>query len=483
MSTMRTLRKLVVAELLWAGRAIVLACALLSVGCASSVAIKVARAGAETPCLVQMPDRDLLVGVAMSGGGSRAALFGAAGLEELAKIPTPGGGSVLEQVSYISSVSGGSIASSYYVLNKPSREVAGLAPDGSMSAEYRAFFDRYQSLLSQDFETPLIWRQLGSFRWLNSALAARSLSEILAEKLYGDARMQDISQREARQDSPGLIINTTLYNNGRRLAVTTLPPGALHYDFFEAFRESLARRGQPARIPPRLEERWATLLPMSPLEIHMDPCLIRVSGAVTASASFPPVIGPITMQVAGEETYWHAGDGGLYENSGFESLVFLFLKRLQEKTTRRALILAFDSSFPFAVGDRQLSRRAEPFSLLTFDFSRVPSIMEERASTYQALFFRSLQIEGVFPDSNTIQVIPLRHLDAQWKDDLSDLPPACRDDKGLRSPADVMERIAEIPTRLVLKSDCDRQLLATAAAKVVSEHRQEILDFLEGRIQ
>jgi hypothetical protein len=41
---------------------------------------------------------------------------------------------------------------------------------------------------------------------------------------------------------------------------------------------------------------------------------------------------------------------------------------------------------------------------LTFDFSRVPSIMEERASTYQALFFRSLQIEGVFPDRNTIHV-------------------------------------------------------------------------------
>jgi hypothetical protein len=120
---------------------------------------------------------------------------------------------------------------------------------------------------------------------------------------------------------------------------------------------------------------------------------------------------------------------------------------------------------------------------LTFDFSRVPSIMEERASTYQALFFRSLQIEGVFPDRNTIHVIPLRHLDAQWRDDLSDLPPACRDDQGLRSPAAVMERLAEIPTRLVLKSECDRQLLATAAAKVVSEHRQEILDFLEGRAQ
>ena len=74
----------------------------------------------------------------------------------------------------------------------------------------------------------------------------------------------------------------------------------------------------------------------------------------------------------------------------------------------------FDSSFPFAVGERRLLRRATPFSLLTFDFSRIPSIMEERATTYQTLFFQSLQIEGVFPDRHTITVVGLRHTDAKW---------------------------------------------------------------------
>jgi hypothetical protein len=71
--------------------------------------------------------------------------------------------------------------------------------------------------------------------------------------------------------------------------------------------------------------------------------------------------------------------------------------QLQAKRTKRALIIAFDSSFPFSVGERVLSRRSLPFSLLTFDFSRIPSIMEERATTYQTLFFRSLQLEGVSP--------------------------------------------------------------------------------------
>ena len=36
-------------------------------------------------------------------------------------------------------------------------------------------------------------------------------------------------------------------------------------------------------------------------------------------------------------------------------------------------------------------------SLFSYDVSRIPGIMEERASAYMGLFFRSMQIEGVFP--------------------------------------------------------------------------------------
>ena len=85
--------------------------------------------------------------------------------------------------------------------------------------------------------------------------------------------------------------------------------------------------------------------------------------------------------------------------------------------------------------------------------------MEERATAYMALFYRSMQIEGVFPDNQTVRVIFLRHTDAQWKDDLSDLPEVCRQESPpLDSPTAVVERIAEIPTRFKLASECDRQL-------------------------
>jgi predicted acylesterase/phospholipase RssA len=464
------------------GVGLALACALVGAGCASSLSISVPAAATSTSCIVPAPDGDVLVGVALSGGGSRAALYGQAGLEALGRLRGPDGRSVLEQVTYLSSVSGGSLAAAYYAKFKPPRETPVLTPAGAFTEEYRAFFTRYRERLSQNFESALIWRQLGSFRWLNSALAARSLREVLEEQLLGTGKFDGLAVRQERGDSPQVLFNTTLFNNGRRFVITTMPSEAAQYDFFVDLRDSLARRGLPSAIPPTLQKRWQAVLPLTPLDLHIDPCEFRVAGAVAASAAFPPLVGPFTLRVGEHETYWHIGDGGLYENSGVESLLFVFLRKLQERKARRALILALESSFPFAVGERRLGRRAEPFSLFTYDFSRIPSIMEERAGAYAALFFRSLQLEGVFPDPDTLRVVPLRHTDAQWRDDLSDLPEACRaEEPPLRSPADVVERLAEIPTRFHVASACDRQLLATAAAKIVAEKQEEIRDFLAGR--
>jgi hypothetical protein len=185
--------------------------------------------------------------------------------------------------------------------------------------------------------------------------------------------------------------------------------------------------------------------------------------------------------VGDELDYWHVGDGGLYENLGLESLMFYFLKQLQDQKVHRALILAFNSSYPFSVGFKKLRLRSLPWSIFNYDFTRIPSIMEERATAYWSLFYRSNQVEGVFPDRTTLRIVFLNHESAQWEEDLSDLPECCRNEKPpLTSPEDVQQRIAEIPTKLAMESECDRQLLHTAAAKVVAQNRQIIDDFLSG---
>lgn len=467
----------------WRTAGFVLLCALLLTGCVSAQAIRLPKAGGELTCITPVAQEDTVVGVTFSGGGSRAAVFGAAGLEALGRLQAPSGGSVLEQVSYLSSVSGGGLAASYYALHKPPHETPVLGPDGTMTAAYQAFFDDFQAKISQDFQSALIWRQVGRFRFiLNSALAARSLREILEERLLGPGTFGDLGARERRGDSPRVIFNTTLYNNGRRFMFTTLPPTTAQYDFVADLDRSRASRGSTRAVPEIVKKRWDGLLPVSPLELEIDPCPLPVAMAVTASASFPPLVGPITFTVGDELDYWHIGDGGLYENLGLETLMFTFLKQLQDRKARRALILSFNSSYPFSVGFRVLGRRSEPWTLFSYDFSRIPSVMEERATAYWSLFYRSLQLEGVFPDDTTLRIIFLNHDSARWEDDLSDLPEACRNEKPpLTSPEEVQERIAEIPTKFQMASECNRQLLHTVAAKVVNQNRQVIEGFLAGR--
>src|SRR5689334_9854833 len=120
-------------NVVWARAAIGLLCAVSLVGCASSQAYVVKRMDTATPCHKQVPDRDLLVGVALSGGGSRAALFGEAGLEALATVRAPDGHSLIEKISHMSSVSGGSIAAAYYTLRKPGHDVPVLDAGGRLS--------------------------------------------------------------------------------------------------------------------------------------------------------------------------------------------------------------------------------------------------------------------------------------------------------------------------------------------------------------
>jgi len=461
-----------------AGGVVLLSAALLA-GCVSAIAIRVPRANSTPSCIAPAPDSDLQLGVALSGGGSRAAVFGAASLQALGRIRMPGGDSVLQNIGYISSVSGGSVATSYYAANKPPKETPVLTAGGEYTEEYQKFFAKYLEQISQNFEGPLIARQLATFRWINSALAARSLSEVMSLHLLGKVTLGDLAARQTRGDIPAILFNSSFYNSGRRFVLAATSPDVAQYDLFADLRRSAAARGASVEFPALSQRMWEGLTPVTPLDLHIDPCPIAVAHAVTASASFPPLVGPITFRVEGDDVYWHAGDGGLYENAGVETLFATFLKKLQERKTRRALIFSFDSSYPFGVGERLLARRAQPFSILTYDFSRIPGIMEQRAYAYNHLFFRTLRTQGVIPGVDTFRVLFLHHVDAQWRGDLSDLPEACRG--SLKTPSEVTERLAEIPTRFRIVSACDRELLITAANKVVEQSRPEIEDFLAGK--
>ena len=437
---------------------------------------------AERPeCVTPAPDRDVLIGLAVSGGGSRAALFAAGAFEALGKIRTgPDQRSVLEQVSYISSVSGGSMASSYFVARKPGKTVPVLTPEGAVTKEYQDFFQHFKEDMKFDLEGLILRRQLFRLRWINPAWTAWSLAELLDESYLTGMTFKELGIREAQGDSPRLLVNTTLYNNGRRFVVSTLPREASEYDVFLDLNRISGARKLDEEGEQLLRSRWESLRSVTPEDIKLDTCPVRVAAAVVGSMSFPPVVGPISFRVKGQDKYWHVGDGGLSDNTGAESLLMVFLKKLQERKARRALIISFDSSFPFLVGGEELSHRAEGFTLFSYDFSRIPSIMEERATAYRSWFLRISQRQGLLPGPDQLGLITLRHTDAEWKEDMSDLPDSCRESESkIKAPKEIARRLAGIATRLWLASPCDRDLTIAAAAKVVAQNEAKIKRFLE----
>ena len=431
-------------------------------------------------CTYPMQPSDTLIGVAISGGGSRAALFGAAGLEALARLQVGPAHSLLEDVSMISSVSGGSMATSYFASLKPKKDVPVLTAAGDLNAEYESFFAQYKETMNQDYEKPLLWRNLFRLRWFNPAWTAKSLAEYLNSQFLHDMTFQNIRERESSGDIPRLLINTTLYNDGRRFVITTLPHDQTQYDLLKDVGRSVGARPLSKESGELMKVKWAFLQSVTPQALNLDLCPIQFGAAVAGSMSFPPVIGPITFKVEGEERYWHAGDGGLSDNMGLESLTTVALNALQQHAVRRVLIIAFDSSFPFAVGSDRLDHFPEGFTLFNYDFSRIPGIMEERALAYRTLYFRTMAEQGVLPDESRFKFFQLRHIDAVWKDDMSDLPESCKKEKvKLTDPPMVKKRLASVVTRLWLKNDCDRDLIATAAAKLVEDRKAEILNFVQ----
>jgi NTE family protein len=151
---------------------------------------------------------ELLVLVAFSGGGTRAAAFAYGVLQELASIEIDtdrGRGSLLREVDVISSVSGGSFTSAYY----------GLRGD-------RIFEEFEPRFLRADVEGDLLLQVFNPVNWLRLLSASYGRSDLAAqwyaEHIFDDATFAAL----ARPDAPAIVINATDLGGGNRFPFT--PP-------------------------------------------------------------------------------------------------------------------------------------------------------------------------------------------------------------------------------------------------------------------
>ena len=466
--------------------ALILGLSLALTGCFATIHQLPAHPDKNTPVFAPLAEQETLVGLAVSGGGSRAATFAAGALEALAEIRITRDGkerSALELVTHMSSVSGGSLATAYYAMKKPSKPEAVLSGEG-LSPAYRQFFASFKEDMQKNFQLRAISRQLVNFRVANPTKFAYSFADVWDANFFEGMTFADLYERERRGDAPQIILNGTIYNTGRRLVLTTLPPSDFAYDFTQELRAKLAEKGQQftpegkASFDKSVERAKNQFLPQTFEDIQMDHRGLPVSLAVVTSASFPPVVGPVTYQVAGASTYTHVGDGGLFDNLGTESLTTLFLNKLrpQRPSAKRGLILVIDASFPFDEGGEELNDNEKGFEVFANDPSRIVGIMEERANAYQAMLWHSLRTESnLLPDYDHLKLIILRHTEAEWtKDD--PIPQGCP--KTL-TPDEIKRTVRQVPTLFKIEEPCHAALLIASAHKVVVKQRQRIVNFLQ----
>lgn len=381
-----------------------------------------------------------VIGVALSGGGSRASVYGAAALEVLAEE------GVLQRATYISSVSGGGFPAAYYALNKPApcTTADNDAPCASES------FGTFKEAMRHNYLADMTLRQVGKpGRITSSTRRLSSLQNALDHQIIKDAAFSDLPS------SPILLINGARYDDGRRFVFS-----------------NVAIPEEDSNIAQFTNKALRTASFSLPGCTRPTPPNFSVALAVAISAGFPPVLGPASIEAP--ETcdgdgvqYWHLGDGGILDNTGVETIEdFALRAELDGPPVKRVIIFSIDAgrSTP-----SELMMQTRNLKLWTSDPGRVVEIVGMRAQAYREVALRHLRRNSDI----SVTTIKMRYTDAR----IDEWPASCRDDHEGGAQA-ISAHLATIPTSLKI-TDCDADLMELAARDVVGRALRENATVLE----
>lgn len=246
------------------------------------------------------------VGLAFSGGGSRAAVFGAAMMRELDRA------GLLPQVDVLSAVSGGALPAASYALEG-----------------YRdfSFQNGFVELVGRDFQGAILgpWYTVpqNAIRYaLTDRVPAEQVIRVLDDRLFRGATFADLNPSR-----PILLMNATDALTGDPLVIS--------------------------------DEQFASLgLPLAPFSI---------ARAVYMSAAYPGVLEPLALTRGGAGTNGSgpppvlAYDGGAADNLGIRTLMQVVNGALSEQAMadrfpRGCLVVSVDAT------GRQLNEQRTPLS-------------------------------------------------------------------------------------------------------------------------
>lgn len=264
----------------------------------------------------------LLVVLALSGGGYRAAAMAHAVMQTMSETPIEWENrttSLLDEVDVISSVSGGSLAAAYYALN----------PDGFLANFPRDVLALdLQGLLLQRILSPLgLWRQTSDTYGRGDLL-----QEVLDENVFHGKRFADIARQR-----PMVHINATEMRYGKRFEFTQ--------DQFDHLCSDL----DAVPVSRAVAASMAVPVLLSPITVwnHQANCIV--------SPRMRPVSGDAAFS-----RYVHLVDGGLADNTGISAVVdgvaaYGGLKQIErasrlQNVRKRVIVLVNAQVVPFETG-------------------------------------------------------------------------------------------------------------------------------------
>lgn len=273
--------------------------------------------------------KPVFIGVAISGGGTRAANFGLASLMELEAM------GVLEHVSVISSVSGGSVAAAYFGLKGAPPAPLLLEKEGDAFKQQRShFWEETRRKFAANIRTSIIAKALNPANLLATLYTPKTRTDLLAEVLDENFFNQETFSQlgDFGPFRPYLRLNATVAE--RMPPELEANPGILADPI-----SAQAGRGQPFSFVSRSFQRLKSSL-----------ANLKLSDAVAASSAFPGAFANVSL--AAYETanadakplgYVKLLDGGPADNLGVEALGDSFTHWAGQHDSSACLVIVVDA--------------------------------------------------------------------------------------------------------------------------------------------
>ncbi len=287
----------------------------------------------KSPQLRDGQNANLELGMAISGGGSRASFFGLGVMLELEKLRMGGSSNILNEIDYFSTVSGGGFCAAYYI----------------------AQYAHHQQLYARDGETfslNHIWHQSNEAKYnlphidLNSTFFKNVFihnlfrpGKRLAQEIDSIGRSVLLENRYDMRGNPyrtlflGDIFIDTAYPEQ-----PTLPIFITNATFYE-------NNTRLPMVPVLLDSLHVTGLYHPQVDFIGGADYIPLHYGVTASASFPGILMQIRFQTK-DSSLIRIIDGGVSDNFGYKSMVDVYRRKPHKESQRLILIDASGQGLP-----------------------------------------------------------------------------------------------------------------------------------------